>query len=384
MNVQQRNLVYRLKRQFGREVYLYDFLSKTTARQTGESYSGYNIHFIRKGIILSSKEARRFAYDLSFIAAAKNFTVGGFFDMSERLVIIARKDLPPTFELSISDRLTFDGRRYEVSNFEEFEQSYAIICVALKNVQEFDPMLQGFIDTGWVGSTKEKIALDELVRNIRTLFSNNIPSTFFLWPCCGENLTSAIKTLYHLDVTNTDFDTIDYYNKGVRGGLKGDAVTKFFNSNYPYSPLLNLANYHVSIMVDEIDVSTSEHLFGTNSTITLAVSGGNLIGALGSVAEKVNWQSSQVTGHFTLSSVANNSLKAYFNGVVEDENNTIRNTVLLTTINPYILANNTDLIATNFSQARIKTVTIGEGLTDAQVSDLYNAVNTFNQRLGRA
>lgn len=386
----KRDIIYQLKRTHGRSTYLYDFINQTVNRQTGESYSEYTTYFIRKAIILSAREARRFVYDLAFIAAAKNFTQGGFFDSSQRLILIDRRDLPNTFELSISDRLMFDDRRYEIVDFEEFQSNYAIVVSALKDVEEYDPNLQAFIDAGWSGSTHEKYALDELVRAIRVLFNNNIPDTFYLWPCCGTDLTDMTRTLFHDALTNTDFVDADYNIIGVNGGLKGDAGTKYLATNYPYDASLNLANYHISVMCTDIDVASAEVLVGATdsfASVKIFIKSGHVSGVLGHTSEPVNWPATQTEGHFILSSTANNILRAYFNGEVQQTTVIVRNTPIPTTLSPYIFVMNyigTAFPVSSFTVARIKTVTLGEGLTDTQALALYTAINRFNERLGRA
>lgn len=388
MSILQRELVYQLKRQFGRRVYYYDLISRTVSRQTGEAFYDYTLYEIKKAIILSATESRKFAYDLAFIAAAKNFTSGGYFDSSARMIIIDRRDLPVGFEMSNSDRLTFDGRRYEVSEFEEFEESYAVICKANKSVQEYDKAVQDLITAGWSGDFVEQVALDELARKVRNIFEGRIPDTFFLWPCCGDTLSDALKTLYHDDVTNVGFVAADYKSRGVNGGLQGDAVAKYINTGYPFNADLNLANYHMSVFCEEVDVTTSEYLLGATDVLSadnaIAILGGNVIGALGDTGTKVDWLVTRILGHFMLVSNSNNSMKAFYNGVEEDENTSVRSITLPTIITPFIFANNNNGTAEDFTSARIKTVTIGEGLTDAQVLSLYNAIQIFNERLGRA
>jgi hypothetical protein len=68
---------------------------------------------------------RDFEYDLSFIAANKNFTYGGFFDPSVRDVIIDSKDIPSGFEITGDMYVIFDDRRYEIKETREAENGYA-------------------------------------------------------------------------------------------------------------------------------------------------------------------------------------------------------------------------------------------------------------------
>ena len=75
--------------------------------------------------------ARTFNYDLSYIAANKNFTYGGFYDITQRDMIIDNKDIG-TFGIDLDTRIRFDGSDYRVREFNEFEESNAVYLVASK------------------------------------------------------------------------------------------------------------------------------------------------------------------------------------------------------------------------------------------------------------
>ena len=114
--------LYRLKRQLGVAISVWQPLINTRDVKTGNITRDYTVTFIRRGIVMPSKVIRDFVYDLSYIAANKNFTYGGYFDIDERLVILDIKDLPKGFELTQGDHLIWDNRRYEVKEFAEAEQ----------------------------------------------------------------------------------------------------------------------------------------------------------------------------------------------------------------------------------------------------------------------
>jgi hypothetical protein len=68
---------------------------------------------VRRAIILDNKMKREFSYDLSFIAANKNFTYGGFYDTSSRTIIVDGADLPHDYAPTLNDRCVHNNERYQ-------------------------------------------------------------------------------------------------------------------------------------------------------------------------------------------------------------------------------------------------------------------------------
>ena len=101
---QVRNIIYALKRKFGFRVDILTTESITQDLQTGMIVRNERLIVIRKAVVVTSKEIRDFTYDLSFIASNKNFTYGGLFDTSERVMIIGKRDLPKDYVPAINDR----------------------------------------------------------------------------------------------------------------------------------------------------------------------------------------------------------------------------------------------------------------------------------------
>lgn len=128
-------LLYRLKRQFGLKV---TYTRKTSADTynvtTGAVTRDLNIITIRRAPVLPAREFKRFAYDLSYIAANKNFTYGAFYTTKTRAVIIEKRDLPAGFVASTDDTISFKGQKYEIKEFHPAEdnQSFLFIVEHLK------------------------------------------------------------------------------------------------------------------------------------------------------------------------------------------------------------------------------------------------------------
>ncbi len=123
-----KRLLYQLKKDYGLSIDIYKTTSSETNLQTGKKTTSRSVTRIRKAIVLPSILARKFSYDLSFIAANKNFTYGGFYDVTTRLIIVDRSDLPSNFELGNEDYIVYDRKRFDVKQFESLEhrQGYLI------------------------------------------------------------------------------------------------------------------------------------------------------------------------------------------------------------------------------------------------------------------
>jgi len=126
----QKQLMYRLKRDYGiRLTYNQPSTPEVVDFKTGSLSRVFTTTNIRRAVVLETRQIRDFEYDLSFIAANKNFTIGGFFDIAERLVILEIKDLPTGFKADINDHVYIGNRRYEIKEFNDLED---LKIVALK------------------------------------------------------------------------------------------------------------------------------------------------------------------------------------------------------------------------------------------------------------
>ncbi len=120
---QMRRTIYVLKKTYGQEMTICRATNHTLNVETGIQTSSLTSCVIRKAILLPMKSMRSFAYDLSFIAANKNFTYGGFFDINSRVAIFSRRDLPSTFVLDQNAYVKIKGKRYEIKVPTEYEDN---------------------------------------------------------------------------------------------------------------------------------------------------------------------------------------------------------------------------------------------------------------------
>lgn len=130
-----RGILYRLKREWGQEVVFTRLDTQAPDVRTGKLNQATTEVTVRRAIVLPKKMRRDFEYDLSYIAAAKNFTYGAYFGTSTRTMIVERKDLPSNFELLEKDHADFDGDKYQVKSIDKLpnNRGFLVTVEAIRN-----------------------------------------------------------------------------------------------------------------------------------------------------------------------------------------------------------------------------------------------------------
>lgn len=122
-------ILYRLKREFGLPAKL-RVVNNSNNIETGVITPNNTDYSIRRVIILPRRSVRDFVYDLSFIAANKNFTYGGLFDADRRAIIIDSKDLPSGVRPTQDMIIIFANEQYDILEVQraEMDRGYLLIC----------------------------------------------------------------------------------------------------------------------------------------------------------------------------------------------------------------------------------------------------------------
>jgi len=137
---QNKIAIYRLKRNYGLSCRIYRPEPDSYAYdlETGRQQRVWDHIDVKRGIRLPAVIATKFVYDLSFIAANKNFTYGGFFNADTVLFIFDRKDLiisgTTIFTVDSNSHIEVEGKlRYQVSKSIEVEElaAYMISTTAV-------------------------------------------------------------------------------------------------------------------------------------------------------------------------------------------------------------------------------------------------------------
>jgi hypothetical protein len=127
-----RDVIYRLKRNYGLPADFYKLASSSVDRATGKKTTVRLKASVARVIALPSRNQREFYYDLTFIASNKNFTYGGFVDTDERRFVVDRRDLRhKEFSiLEVGQYMVYKEQRFDIKEVAEFEDSncYGLIC----------------------------------------------------------------------------------------------------------------------------------------------------------------------------------------------------------------------------------------------------------------
>ena len=128
LNQQLRRVLYALKRQYGGAIVVYQNGVVTTDTKTGEVARTKTATRIQRAVILPVKVSAEVKHTVALISANKQMLTGagGGFESGQRLFIIERRDCP-SLVLHKTDWLAYNGRKYAIENYEEYEFDAAYI-----------------------------------------------------------------------------------------------------------------------------------------------------------------------------------------------------------------------------------------------------------------
>lgn len=135
-----KDTLYRLRHDYGKRASLYKMTVSAPNLQTGQKSTVRTRYKVRRMIILPITIQNKFEYDLSFIAANKNFTLGGFFEAGDRIVIIDAKDLPANHLLTMNHYIYTENRWYSVHKFESLLYEFGWMIHARQTQQASVPI----------------------------------------------------------------------------------------------------------------------------------------------------------------------------------------------------------------------------------------------------
>lgn len=125
-----KKIIYKLKRTYPVSIEIWQPVANTQYNlTTGQINRQYDKYKIRRAISLPDDGQRKFAYDLSYIAANKNFTYGAFYDQKLKHFIIDWKDIPKTLTLGMDCIIIYNERQYQVNEFIETDGHVAFIII---------------------------------------------------------------------------------------------------------------------------------------------------------------------------------------------------------------------------------------------------------------
>lgn len=192
-------ILYRLKREYGQPIKWFHLVSTIRNLDSGLLSASYLSQSIKRAVVFPSRLDREFKYSLSFIAANKNFTYGGNYDVKTRHVLIDNKELQLGVPMNINDFIELNERRYEIADIEEFADSKATLLVIKRLDAAEEPMSNnGIVDPAIATgvSAGEVITIGDLVFQNGTdvYLATNINQER---PCLGVVVNILNGTIYH-------------------------------------------------------------------------------------------------------------------------------------------------------------------------------------------
>lgn len=137
-----------LTRQFGRTVVYKNETVRSRNTQTGAFSREFEVASA-KSLIMPANSQRDVIYDLSFIAANKNFTYGGAFDKELKEVTVRKALLPQGFEITLRTLIYINNRAHMIRSVEEDmsagEFFYRIIAKRTEQVDLGQTIIQSLI-----------------------------------------------------------------------------------------------------------------------------------------------------------------------------------------------------------------------------------------------
>lgn len=105
------NTVKNIIRRYGVRITWLHASGSSTDLDTGEKNDTVTPRSIRKALILTEIITEKFTYDLSYIAANKNFIEGGFYAQGKRTIAILKTSLSA---YTMNDRVKINGVTYRI------------------------------------------------------------------------------------------------------------------------------------------------------------------------------------------------------------------------------------------------------------------------------
>lgn len=117
---EMRLMLYSLERKWGVPADLYKITVGTPNFETGGKATTLAKYHIPKFITHGVQFDQKFEYDLSFLAANKNFTYGGVYQPGDRFAIVNSESLNGVV-LDMKDYFVYGGLRYAIQRLQQID-----------------------------------------------------------------------------------------------------------------------------------------------------------------------------------------------------------------------------------------------------------------------
>jgi hypothetical protein len=124
-------VIYRLKRSYGLPIKIHHEDASGVDLATGKKTVTRSAVTVTRAILLPALAHKEFKYDIGYLKANSNFTYGGLFTSSTRLIIVDKHELPPGYVLTATDDfyVVFHHRRYVIKAVTELEVPAYFVAV---------------------------------------------------------------------------------------------------------------------------------------------------------------------------------------------------------------------------------------------------------------
>ena len=224
-------------------------------------------------------------------------------------------------------------------------------------------------------SATEKTAVNTLVV---TLKANSLWSAMkAIYPMVGASAAACAQNLKSSSFTGTFTSGWTFASTGVTG----NGSSAYMNSTLNPSVSLSQNSTHISYYT-RTDTFTASYEIGARSSFFLDLAiryGGTTYG--GVYAGESSFSDSNSLGLYQSNRIVSTEQTVWKNGVKSVTGVLSSNAPM--NLNVFIGAYNNGGSASNYSIRECAFASIGDGLTDTQAVDLYNAVQTMNTTLSR-
>ena len=132
-----RQTIRNLKHAYGEPCIITVVESEETNFNTGNTNTYTTDYTVRKAIEVPQNSGRKFAYDIAYLAANKNFTYGGQFDVDAKILLVDAQDLPKTFVPTFDNIITFRGIKYKIAKIDMMAEKVGWIFIIKGTTNEY-------------------------------------------------------------------------------------------------------------------------------------------------------------------------------------------------------------------------------------------------------
>lgn len=128
-----KNVLYKLKLDYGTPIDIYRYGSQTVDTRTGEIEHPKTVINIALAVVLDEGSKRQFVPSKN-----TNFDYGGYFDTDKHVCIIDAEDVPCDFTPTLEDYIVHAQKRWAISSITELISSYGWV-ILMKETQGVPP-----------------------------------------------------------------------------------------------------------------------------------------------------------------------------------------------------------------------------------------------------